>query len=166
MSACFKEREARAMAREYLGRHSNVLTREGSGKRRREQDAFCRDSFLRSIEAGADFSKLAPDTRAVIVRTLKAEGRSESGPDPDDMSIRDCYICVCVNTLRRIGFPATRRLNRSSTEPSACSIVTDVLHEIGVNLDERSVMEIWRRMLKIWGPEKSNQISPLRARIH
>jgi hypothetical protein len=61
--------------------------------------------------------------------------------------IRDHYIAAAVATGARDGLTPTRnRLNsRPHRQPTACGIVATVLAELGINLTETSVEDIWSR---------------------
>ena len=97
------EREARALAREFLGRNAQALSRAGSQARGRRQSKFLRDWISRSIEAGIDFSKVPIEARTSIARTVRGDGVAKPGPKPADLATRDKYICLCINHLCRAG---------------------------------------------------------------
>jgi hypothetical protein len=62
----------------------------------------------------------------------------------DDNRWRDTCIAGClIPPLLRAGFPATR--NDATETASACSIVSQTLATIGIQLDEKTIARIWAR---------------------
>ena len=68
--------------------------------------------------------------------------KRKQGPSADDNRWRNvCIVGYLIPPLLRAGFSATR--NEATETVSACSIVSQALQEIGIQLGERGIEEIW-----------------------
>jgi len=63
---------------------------------------------------------------------------------------RDAIIANVVAHITEYGLAPTR--NRASQQASACSVVSEVLAEHGIHLDETGVEDVWRRLHKHVNP--------------
>jgi hypothetical protein len=64
---------------------------------------------------------------------------------------RDAIIAnVVAHISNEYGLAPTR--NRASRQASACSVVSEVLAELGIHLDEIGVEDVWRRLHKHVNP--------------
>ena len=105
------------------------------------------------IESGETISEpLASYIASKLFDSFFAKA-SRRGADGDANVVRDIIILNFVSSLWEIGVHPTR--NEASRDKegadSGCSLVAEVMQELGFHIDERGVEKVWRgRNSKPW----------------
>lgn len=119
---------------------SGVLDRKKPDEilsRARSGDPDARDAIKEAIEDATRKGRTPP----FDVREIEAKLRKRTGRPGHDQIVRDWMIAAAVERIRPLGFK--RKRNRYARDAhSACSIVHEVLTELGVAMSEANVVAI------------------------
>lgn len=110
----------------------------------READALLREFAAELLPKGLE-PNLAAYIRGQFLVDRKQPGKGAGRPRK--LEYRDAWICALVQTAQRLGpFDATRSSATAELTPEracGCSIVADVLKEMGMSMSEKNVEKIW-----------------------
>jgi hypothetical protein len=115
-------------------------------------DPDCKLAALRVAGEAMESGKMPFDAvRAYVAPFLKTGAKIPGRPGKHHPMInwqRDIHIAMAIDkVVREYGFKATR--NEASDHPSACSIVSDALRALDVDLKESAIVDIWGRLQRL-----------------
>lgn len=124
---------------------AHVLALPGAAVWVREDDAIRLKAGIELALYPTGRGELSPDVRKFLLSLLLAADRrpERKGKRRRKNAVRDQYLVLMIEQIEKRGIKATR--NDASHKPCGCSIVAQVLGELGVNLDERGVEDVWRQ---------------------